>query len=448
MVMAGIFFIVSFVKASENWTETWDKLYSEKVLSQRKPTVSRLDIAQVLIDDVQQISSGETKINRYQKRQMDELINEFRDEFFLLEQKERTNLLAHKIKSVTVTNFWSGKILSNIDQSSNHPDVPADLKFSNNLYFEYSPQGIFEGFMSLRAQNTLMKSLDKNFSVDEAYIKISDGVQVSIGRIYFLLDRLGLIADNYFDAFETVRLDYSYFTVIYSRLSSTNYPYSKMMESSDDYWAFRLSKIKEKELEMGFTYLASGIASEKGAGVDFHTTVGGKEIVGELALYWPSKTDYTATKDVKIAGVVGMDLYKSRGSNIFLQTGSVEKGFTPMASSLIYSAGNHLYFDQNTLGFDVTFTYQPKKEKEISLWETRIDRTGYFPQLTTWELEFVWLATQSLSPHSSQYILRHIHPIVSGFSLYLENIFWDRKNTIQYSDTKYNQIKAVLSFNF
>ncbi|MBI5573619.1 MAG: hypothetical protein HY919_03590 [Elusimicrobia bacterium] len=448
IVMAGIFFIVSFVKASENWMETWDNLYSEKVLSQRKPTASRLYIAEVLMDDMQQISSGEIKINRSQKRQLDELINEFRDELFLMEQKEKTNWLSHKIKSVSVTNFWSGRILANMEQSSNHPAISSDLKFSNNLYFEYSPTGIFKGVISLKTQEPLVKSFDKNLTVDEAYVSISGPAQLSVGRMYFLLDRLGLIADNYFDAFEAVKLEHSYFTVIYSRLSSTNYPYSKMMVSSDDYWAFRISNIRERELEMGFTYLASGIATEKGAGVDFHTTIGDREFVGELALYWPSKTDYTADKDAKIAGVLGVDLYKLKRKNIFLQVGSVEKGFTPMASSLIYSAGNHLYFDQDTLGCDITFTYQPKKEKEISLWETRIDRTGYFPPMTTWELEFVWLATQNLSPHSEQYILRYIHPLVNGLSLYLENIFWVRKNTILYPDTEYNQLKAVLSFNF
>ena len=119
-----------------------------------------------------------------------------------------------------------------------------------------------------------------------------------------------------------------------------------------------------------------------------------------------------------------------------------------MASSLVYSAGNHLYFDQDTLGVDLTFTYQPSTNKELALWEARIDRTGFFPQVVTYEFEVVGLATQNILPHSYQYVLRYIRPLASGFSLYLENIFRDRKNTILYPNTKYNQTKLVLLFNF
>ncbi|MEW6557381.1 MAG: hypothetical protein AB1349_08510 [Elusimicrobiota bacterium] len=438
----------SFIYAIENWTQIWDSLYSKNVLAYRQPAASRLQLAIVLNKDIQRIFSGEIKINHQQKKQLDKLIDEFRDELFLIEQKDKMYSVSRKISNISVTNLWSGRFLNELEQYFNHPDISESVRFSNILYFGCLPlSSNFQANISMKTNDNFVTA-DKSLLVDEAYIKLTTPVQVTLGRQYFLLDRLGLLADNYFDAFEAFRLDYSYFNLIYSRLSTTNYPYRSLFVSNDDYWVFRISGIKEKETEIGLTYLASGIASEKGSGIDFHTTIGEKELLGEFALYWASKTDYTAFKDAKIASILGLDLYKTHRTNIFLQLGSVENGFTPMASSLVYSAGNHLYFDQDTLGFDATFTYQPKKEKELTLWEIRIDRTGCFPQLTTWELEFVWLVKQNMTAHSNQYVFRYIQPISKWFSLYLEDIFWVRAHTILYPNRNYNQIKSVVSFNF
>lgn len=457
--LLGIFFIAVNVYSSEDWTQIWDRLEQEKILSSVRGDFSRTILSEKLLDDLSQISSTDIKISAEQKKQLDLLIENFRDELFLLEQKEKAYLLEKRSNTLVMNNPTSGRLLFRGQQVSNHPEETDEVKFYQDVHLDVQPSTQFRGFLGLRnSADASSLTSGSQLEIDEGYVQASVGEHssVSIGRIYFVLDRLGLIADNYFDAFEGIKSEVALpsgfsFSCIYSRLSSTNYPYKNFLMSSDDYWAFRLTGLKEKGVEVGLTYLHSGIATEKASAVDLYIPIGERELIGEFALYWPSETDYTAIGDAKLAGVLGLDLYKSLCTNIFLQVGSVENGFTPMASSLIYSAGSHLYFDQNTLGYDLTFTYQPQRrlEKKIDeVWETRLDRFGFFTALTSWEFEIVGLKKQNFSPHSYQFIFRNTHSIAKGLTLNFEDVFWVRKSTILYPETDYNQLRLAVSFNF
>lgn len=453
------FACANFVNCEQKkWETYWDELHNQRILIKREENTTRLKLARILAVKLSDIIDGKIEITDEQKSKLDLLISEFRDELFLIEQEEKTNLLDKKIK--LLKSAWSGLLLFRTEQISNHPEQSSDAKLYQGIHLEFSPSNIIMGSFGLKTQdNAYNFSKGLSLSMDEAYIQLSQNpFQFSVGRIYFILDRLGLIADNYFDAFEGVKFDYSIpisnvsFTTVYSRLSSTNYPYKSFIVSSDEYWAFRVSGIKEKETEIGLTYLASGIASETGGSIDFHTQIGVRELTGEVALYRASKTDYTATRNTRVACVLGFDVVRSRNKTIFLQLGSVEKGFTPMASSLIYSAGNHLYFDQNTVGYDITFSYRPEMiyEKESKyIWDTRFNERKFsFPKIVNWEFEVAGLFKQDSSPYSHQYIFRHTRSIIQSLSIYFENILWDRKNTILYPYSRYNQMRMILSLNF
>ena len=445
-----------FAREEENWQPVWQRLVQNGWLTPAENR-SRLELAEELFSLLDKIVSRQ-KIGEEDSRQdISFLIEEFRDELFLLEQvrrqKNQESILSTLQKKLS---FTGGRIGLRTYQYWNSVDYDQYPQIYQDIHLEIRPGGNFFFNLGWRSSaQALDYSSGVRLRIDEASVRTQpfNNFQVTIGRIYFLLDNLGLIADNYFDALEGVELDYAlpFFrgSLVYSRLSSTNYPYTNLMTDFDDYLALRLSKNFSRRTELGLTALVSGIGSERALALDFYTRLAQRELASELAFYFPSQTNYfLEDKNVRMALVAGLDLFKSKKFDIFAQAGCIQEGFTPMASSLLYSAGNHLYFDQNTTGLDLTFSYTPGGQK-AELWETHLDRTGRVPSFTLYELELVGLyRTKELDPNQYRFILRHNRNLTSNLYLYLENTFFVPVNVLSPNQVSYNQFLLALVYNF
>lgn len=444
------------------WYLVWDELSTEKVLPKRHTNYTRLQCAELLLDTINKILTGQRQISIRQKEKIDYLIEVFRDELFMLELRSRSQLISEWYKYKDLPSMISIRTHLRTEQFINHPDIDSDVKIYTGTNISFNLSNGINSFIRLRAESAAADFSTDRMSVvvDEAYIEmIKKNFMFQLGKIYFLVDKLGLIADNYFDALEGVRFDIRLLrklpilTFVYSRLSTMNYPYRRFFTSSDDYYLFAIRDVRISSAELGFTYLASGIATEKAVSVDLHTVFGRRQSITEFAVYWPSETDYTATQEAKFACVSGIDVLDSDSFNIFFQAGYVQKGFTPMASSLMYSAGNRLYFDQNTYGVDITFTWQPGrryKPDTLTLWDTRYDeRYDRFTKTLTYEFETVLLWCQNdNSLHSQRFVLRHIRNVYKSLMVYIENNLWVNYNTLNYPNITYNQLRLVFTLEF
>lgn len=307
----------------------------------------------------------------------------------------------------------------------------------------------------------------KRLKIDEANVTLGRPVgagnssgwasSLKIGRIYFILGRLGLIADNNFDAFEGASLDVVSvgdlkISGIFARLSSTNYPRTKAFESADDYWAARVSKeFADGHFEAGATALFSGIASEDGAAVDlwWRSPWRSREFVVEAAAYRPTKSGIIADiepYEARWAVVGGFDAVKNRNFNVFVQLGDVAKGFTPMATSLAYSARDHLYFDHDTRGIDAAFTYFPHIKEDVGPWQSRPERTLATPKYTFYEINLVYLWDSDWRKSQTRHILRHSRPVGRDMKFYIENTIWEREETTSWpARGVYNETRVYLT---
>ncbi|MDI6757018.1 MAG: hypothetical protein QME32_03240 [Endomicrobiia bacterium] len=300
----------------------------------------------------------------------------------------------------------------------------------------------------------------KRLKIDEANVTLGlfgGAASLKIGRIYFILGRLGLIADNNFDAFEGASLDV--ITVgdlkisgVYARMSSTNYPRTKAFESADDYWAARVSKeFADGHFEAGATALFSGIASEDGAAVDiwWRSPWRSREFVLEAAAYRPTKSgiiEDIEPYEPRWAVVGGFDAVKNRNFNVFVQLGDVAKGFTPMATSLAYSARDHLYFDHDTRGIDAAFTYFPRIKEDVGPWQSRPERTLATPKYTFYEINLVYLWDSDWRKSQTRHILRHSRPVGRDMKFYIENTIWQREETTSWpARGAYNETRIYLT---
>ncbi len=271
-------------------------------------------------------------------------------------------------------------------------------------------------------------------SLDEACLQLEPWpwARASLGRLYFVLDRLGLLADNINDAFEGASLDLGLFgrklelSAVASRQSSMNYPFRRFFISVDDYYAGRLSLDLDR-LALGGTWLASGIASERGFGGDFYLRLGSRQLAAEYARYRPSESSWFEEIKWCQAWVAGLDLVASGPLNVFLQMAAIDRGFTPMASSLLYSSGGrHLYFDQNTTGVDLTTSYilgKASRDPDEALARgAKPDRQFTLRPHPIAEAEWVGLWDRSRRPHTHRFIGRLAWPL--GDRLNLLSEYW------------------------
>lgn len=314
------------------------------------------------------------------------------------------------------------------------PGSPSSLGQEARLSLGPRPGSAFKVELGLKTERFSAADYSQGLSLllDEAcvWLQPRPWVSASLGRIYFVLDRLGLLADNINDAFEGASLDLDLFgqrlglAAVASRQSSTNYPFRRFFVSVDDYYAGRLSLDLDR-LALGGTWLASGIASEKGFGADLYLRIGDRQLAAEYARYRPSESSWFQEIVWRQAWVAGSDLINSGRLNVFLQAADIDQGFTPMASSLLYSSGGrHLYFDQNTFGADLTASYRLGEIRfdpnDALIRGAKPDR-NYSPRPTpVAEAEWVSLWDQGRRPHSHRFIGRLVWPLGSGINIFSE----------------------------
>lgn len=420
------------------------------ILSPSRPTKSRLDYALILSRLLDDIFSGKTSIDKETYSQLEILIEEFKDELKIL--KLRSDVSEYVTQRDTTIKSLSGRFVFTARNTISKPDEPSNpvtiLPSFNFAYLPYKTNFEF---------NLSFKSTVGYLKVDEANVKYSLGNfgNIKFGRIYFLLGHLGLIGDNNFDAFEGMVLEtfpnnILNFKGVYARLSSTNYPRERIFYDYDDYLATRISKdFLDKKLELGLNTLFSGIASEDAISMDFYWRFKNREFISEVAFYRPSKTTIEEIDpyEPRYAIVAGMDLINTKSVNVFLQLGDVQRGFTPMATSLVYSAQEHLYFDQNTRGFDIIFRYYPERKTDTSIWQTRPERTGMIPKDTIYELNIVGLWDDSWRKSHYRYVFRYITTVGKNLRFYLENNLWDREPTIVWTQKGvYNEARVFIVY--
>lgn len=302
---------------------------------------------------------------------------------------------------------------------------------SQEIRMTMSPQpvGALSFNLGLRTEKTLAVNYSRGLAlnVDQASVSLrpKTWLSASLGRIYFILDRLGLIADNYHDALEGMDLGLGPWKawgarVIYARLSSTNYPRQRFFRMKDDYWALR-TFLDWGRLELGGNWLFSGISTEKGYAIDGYLAVWGREVAGEFAKYKPSATNWYEAVTWRQAWVAGMDVLKGSRQELFIQIGDVDKGFSPMASSLLYSTGGqHLYFDYNTEGIDATWRWWLSQTDGNS---AKPDREFAYNPAAVAEVEWVGLRDQERRPVSQRFIARISLPLWGRANLMAEELY-------------------------
>lgn len=395
------------------------------------------------------------KLEEKDARKISKLIDEFRDELFLNEKYMEANLLKDEFNRRYYSSSMHQTGLEFVNLATlegNHP-LNRESDFFQEAKLKIHPATDKIAFF-ITARNPRIISggeSKKTFFIDEASVIIkAKNYAFTIGRQYFIIDRLGLIADNVFDSFEAARLDIKYklqFTYLFSRLSSTNYPYRTIFIDADDYHVFRVAHTYSEFEEYGFTYLASGIATERAASFDFYKKIGNREFIGEYAIYIPSETNYTLeNRNAKNAAVFGFDVYSGIRNNLFLQTGYIEKDFTPMASSLLYSAGEHLYFDQNTYGLDITFTHFFKKPVK-NQFDLRLDSRLKITPVRRFEIEAVYLNNTDNTRNMNRLTFRFIHQI-KNVILYFEGNLFDVYKSTLFENVKYYNLRTALSYAF
>jgi len=428
---------------------------------------TRLECAQEIYDFYSKILKGETAIRPSDYERLETLIDEFSDEIALIKLEEESEKI--KAASDSAQAIVSGRLATYIRGVSAYPLEEGEITISPaaNLSVVNSKKNLWLN-IGARSKNTTDGS-DK-MKINEAYIGYefapadSLSARIRAGRIYFLLGHLGLIGDNNFDAFEGAHLELDFSKsgfkseVIFSRLSSTNYPRTREFESCDDYWAARVSKnFADGNFEVGANVLFSGIASEDAVSADmwWRTPFNKRQVVAEYALYRPTKNGIIGDENPynsKYAFVLGFDAVNGKNFNAFIQLGDIQKGFAPMATSLSYSAQEHLYFDPDTRGVDVSLTYYPSVKDETSPWSTRPPtRDLELPRTVFYELNVVELWSSSSGQKSQgRYILRHGRPVFKDVKFYLENTAWVKEPTEVwvYDRSVYNETKIFIVYEF
>jgi len=311
---------------------------------------------------------------------------------------------------------WQGNPRSTLSQEIRMAVVP-------------EPVGFLSLDLGLRTEKMLAVNYSRglSLSVDQASatIRPTPWISASAGRIYFILDRLGLIADNYHDALEGLDLKIGPWKVlgaraIYARLSSTNYPGQRFFWMKDDYWALR-TYLDWGRLELGGNWLFSGISTEKGYALDGYLALWGRELAGEFAKYKPSATNWYEAVTWRQAWVAGMDVLKGKRQELFIQLGDVDRGFSPMASSLLYSTGGqHLYFDYNTEGVDATWRWWLARGEGGS---AKPDREYAYNPVAVAEVEWVGLRDQEKRPATQRFIARVSLPLWGRANLMAEDLY-------------------------
>ncbi len=427
------------------------ELESNEVMSKKYST--RLECASELNEVLDSIFKGSKSIGRKSYEKLQILKAEFKEELLLLELSRESNKSAFRERKIA--SALSGRFVTFVRNTYSHPFDEDHTSLNPGIYLNYTP---FSRDVSFNFGARSTQFTPSAMKVDEAnvLINLDNFASVRLGRVYFILGHLGLIGDNNFDAFEGAVAKIKpfgplNFEVIYSRLSTTNYPRTTVFYDNDDYLATRVSaEFSQKRAELGVNTLFSGIASEDALSVDFYwKMMKNRELIAEAAFYRPSKTTLFSDVDPykpRYAYIIGADVINEKSFSMFLQLGDVQKGFTPMATSLVYSAQNHLYFDQDTRGLDLTLSYFPEKKAEFSTWQTRPDRTGKIPKETIYELNFVMLFNGEWGPSQNRYILRYIRSF-GNFRFYVENNLWDRYQTISWPERGvYNELRFTLVY--
>ncbi len=427
---------------------------SENLLSPIESFSSRLEFATEFSAVLNDFLEHRVHLSAETYSHAEVLIEEFRDELKLLKLKNDINELSFNRKRMS--DNISGRLALISRGTLSHPSDLDSITALPYVYLNYTPR---DSNIALRLGIRSTSSRPGFMKIDEASCSWVFGKRgrIRFGRIYFILGHLGLIGDNNFDAFEGAVLEMFPFgtlglNLIYARLSSTNYPYTGIFQDYDDYLATRISKeLFKKNLEIGLNTLFSGIASEDALSLDLYWRYSkNRDFIAELAFYRPSKTTIVEGVDpyeAKYAFVAGADVINTKRANIFLQIGDVQRGFAPMATSLAYSAQNHLYFDQDTRGFDITFSYYPAKKIDTEMWQTRPERTGLVPQETIYEINIVGLWDGEWRKSANRYVFRHIRSLGRDIRLYIENNLWDREPSIswQYRGV-YNETRLSVSY--
>jgi len=433
---------------------------------------TRLLCAREVYDFYKKVLDRKIRISPADYERLETLVEEFQDEIALIKIEED----AQNVKSSgdAASALIGGRLALYIRGVSANPALegPATLTITPaaNLSVVNSAKNLW---LNITARSVADVSGTRKMKIDEAsagYEFESGGGgflgRIKAGRIYFLLGHLGLIGDNNFDAFEGVSAEVEFIKSglkvqgVFSRLSSTNYPRTTEFESCDDYWAGRLSKdFASGNFELGVNALFSGIASEDGASVDlwWRTPFKGRQVVMEYALYRPTKTgifdtDKNPYDNPYYAFVGGFDAVNDDNFNVFVQLGDVQKGFAPMATSLAYSAQEHLYFDPDTRGVDVSFTYYPSAKDETAPWSTRPPvKNLELPRSLFYELNLVYLwRSASWDKSQARYILRHGRPVARDIRLYIENTVWEKEPTDVwvYDKSVYDEAKLFVVYEF
>lgn len=455
--IAGVMFRLDTARAAAEY------MAAAELMPPPDDVSGRVDYARALAElkkaTDEAISAGHLQGYDVVPRSISILAEEFETELDIL--RIQNTVSTYKERAVSADSRITGRIAAYAQSFYNHPfAAEPGVSILPSLHMNYGSPPSHSGPISGELGFKAVGNDPKRLKVDEANVTLRLPLgrsSLKIGRIYFILGRLGLIADNNFDAFEGALLDDVSvvglkISGVFARLSSTNYPGTTKFESADDYWAARVSKeFSAGRLEVGANALFSGISSEDAASLDlwWRSPWRSREFVLEAAAYRPTKSgimEDTDPYEARWAVVGGFDAIKKRDFNVFVQLGDVAKGFTPMATSLAYSARDHLYFDHDTRGIDAAFTYFPHIKEDVGPWQSRPERTLVVPKYVFYEINLVYLWDSLWRKSQARYILRHSRPVAQDMKFYMENTIWDREETESWpSRGVYNETRVYFT---
>ncbi|MBE3577749.1 MAG: hypothetical protein IMX00_08665 [Limnochordales bacterium] len=193
----------------------------------------------------------------------------------------------------------------------------------------------------------------------EAYVELHPGQLEGwgswrLGRLRFQLGPVGLLSANPFDALEGVHWQKSrsdwLIEAVWARLDTSYVTYLNYVYDTDEYVAIHAGRVLGggQTAQAGITWLADGLAGERGVALDFAGTLtGGRRLVIELAGYEASRTSYDYQGWVG-AAAASIDLWVDERQTLSLTAASVHPGFTPMASNLRSAGGSIPFFNGST----------------------------------------------------------------------------------------------------
>ncbi|NLM38323.1 MAG: hypothetical protein GX202_09400 [Firmicutes bacterium] len=215
-----------------------------------------------------------------------------------------------------------------------------DLKNYLNLYLDAQIDRNFYFYLMLSYYDNY--GYLNHLYLSEAAVRYrSPQLLVDLGKFYFTLDPLGLIADHSAAPLQGFAVQSGntdlYFGGFYSRLFlNPNSIEEELLEiTSDDQFGLRVALPKPGYM-LGMTLVTtpSGDLSETAVGVDFITNVAGGSLQSEAAWYKPGKDSFQSYKhDGAYGGLVTWNK-KIAATTYTLNAWYFEKGFAPISSVL------------------------------------------------------------------------------------------------------------------